>query len=79
VILFSPLTDARNFLWPAPAVAIGWPGVPALLTGRFAGFLAAQSGTVFLVEGGFGIGNEPLATAKAFSLTVAFLHGGATQ
>jgi len=76
VIFFAPLTDARNFLWPAPAVAIDWPGVPALLTGRFARLLAAQSGAVFLVKGRFGIRDEPLFAATASPLTMIFWHGG---
>jgi len=44
------------------------------LTGRLARPLATPTGAVFLAEGGFGVGAEPLLAAMAFSFTAMLFH-----
>ena len=54
-------------------------GLPLLLAGRLARPFAARAGAVFLTEGGFGVGGEPLLAAMAFSFAAMLFHGAATQ
>jgi hypothetical protein len=76
--------SSRQFRWLGLRVRFNTNVSPGKMPGlcfcsagihcRLARPFAARAGAVFLAEGGFGVGEEPLLAAMAFSFTAMFFH-----
>jgi hypothetical protein len=70
----TPAPDALLFFGWISQFPVARLVLPLPLAGRLARPFATWAGAVFLAEGGFGVGEEPLLAAMAFSLAGMWLH-----